>query len=82
LFWGEVTPTARLKTGAGQSQRLATPFARRVFRPTGRGVITRALSLYRPIALSPYRRIALSPYRRIAVSPTRPIASHAAGKRG
>jgi hypothetical protein len=33
--WALVKSTERLKTGAEMSQRLATPLARRVFRPTG-----------------------------------------------
>jgi hypothetical protein len=33
---GDATYTARLKTGAGQSKRLALSWARRVLRPTGK----------------------------------------------
>jgi hypothetical protein len=35
--FGDAAPTERLKTGAGEFKRLATPWARRVFRPTGSG---------------------------------------------
>ena len=34
----DATYTARLKTGAGQSKRLALSWARRVFRPTDQGL--------------------------------------------
>jgi hypothetical protein len=34
---GEATCTARLKTGAGQFERLAESWARRVLRPTDQG---------------------------------------------
>jgi hypothetical protein len=39
LPFGDATPTARLKTGAGQFKRLATPWARRVLRTTDQGII-------------------------------------------
>jgi hypothetical protein len=47
----------RLKTGAEQFQRLAISGARRVFRPTGRG-LSLAPSPIRPLAASPIRRFA------------------------
>ena len=51
------TSTERLKTGAGQFKRLATPWTRRVLRPTDQG------DSHPP---SPFRRHAISPIRRFA----------------
>jgi hypothetical protein len=56
--FGDATPTERLKTGAGQFERLATPWARRVLRPTDQG------GLDSPVrAGAPYRRFGHSPFR-------------------
>jgi len=61
-LFGDATPTEWLKTGAGQFKRLATPWARRVLRPTDQGVSHPS---------PPH-----SPLRRFAHSPTRLITVH------
>jgi hypothetical protein len=55
----------RLKTGATYRNIQETPWARRVFRPTGLGSGTAASSVS-PITVSPFRRFAASPQRRVA----------------
>jgi hypothetical protein len=66
LSFGNATPTERLKTGAGQFKRLATPWTRRVLRPTDQG------DSHPSFAHSPIHRHAHSPFRCRLPHPNRP----------